>query len=272
MGAAAETVRPLNAAAAAPAKAAANSPSPAANGSSGLRILKFFVALALIPACIGLSIGVHEAFLGAWTRMNLAAFGPGALLKWFLSGIGAFAVLAILLWRPVVVYVFGHELIHALATWMCLGKVSNLSASARGGQVTTSKSNTFIRLAPYCVPLYAILAAALYFALNAWWRPLGAHIQWLAFALGFFYAFHIGFTLWSLRRDQPDLRPDGWLFSLVVIYLANLAVFVLLMGFIMSGQPSAAWDSVKDSSQLGVKHSRQIYRNLGNFAQNLVSR
>jgi hypothetical protein len=279
MGGTADTVKMR--AMAAPAGAGGAAPKPAGAGGSAapapqgggvaLRILKFFVALALIPGCVGLSLGIHDYFITLGSRLNYATMGPSAMQKYFLYGIGAFAAFAILLWRPIVLYVFGHELVHALATWMCLGKVTNLSASAKGGQVTTSKSNTFIRLAPYCVPLYAIGAVGVYLALNAWWRPLGGYMQWLAFAVGFFYAFHIGFTLWSLRRDQPDLKPDGWLFSLVMIYIANLAVFVLLMGFICDGQLQSAWPALRDASTMGWKHAMQIYSNLTSMAQHVVN-
>jgi hypothetical protein len=259
--------------AAAPAKPqGAAAAAPSSGGGVALRILKFFVALALIPGCVGLSLGLHDYFLSAGTRLNFAAMGPSAIQKYFVFGILAFTAFAILLWRPVVLYVFGHELVHAMATWLCLGKVSNLTASAKGGQVTTSKSNTFIRLAPYCVPLYAILTVAVYLALNAWWRPLNVYMQWLSFSLGFLYAFHIGFTLWSLRRDQPDLKSDGWLFSLVMIYLGNIAVFALLMGFICDGQLSAAWPALRETAQIGWKHSMHIYQNLTAVTQNLLNR
>lgn len=238
----------------------------------GWRILKFLAALALIPACVGLTLGVHNHFLSAWSRVNLAVAGPGALLRYFILGAVAFAVLAILLWRPVTLYVFSHELVHALATWLCLGKVSNLAASTTGGQVTTSKSNTFIRLTPYCVPLYALLIAGAYMALDTWWRPLSPYIQWLACALGFFYAFHVGFTLWSLRRNQPDLKPDGWLFSLVAIYVGNVIVFILLAGFLADGHIRGAWDALRECALLSWQHCAGIYRNLAVMVQQLVNR
>ena len=267
MGGSTDTVamRPQNAGAASSAPGAASS-------GVGWRVLKFLAALLLIPGCVGLTLGVHEHFLAAWPKLNLAVYGPGALLKWFLVGSAAFTVLAILLWRPVTLYVFSHELVHALAAWLCLGKVSNLAASTTGGQVTTSKSNTFIRLAPYCVPLYALLVAGLYSALNAWWRPLGAYLQWLACALGFFYAFHVGFTLWSLRRSQPDLKPDGWLFSLVLIYIGNVAAFVLLLGFLAEGHAAGAWTALRDSAVLAGRHCAEIYQNLVAMARQLVNR
>ena len=256
------TIRPLAGGAPAKPQAAAGARPAGATGGAGLRVLKLLLALCLIPACVGITLGMYDHFTGLWTRLNFGMTGLGALFKWFATGVAAFSIFAILLWRPVVLYVFGHELVHALATWMCMGKVSNLTASASGGQVTTSKSNTFIRLAPYCVPLYALLAAGLYFGLHAWWRPLSDQVHWLACALGFFYSFHLGFTLWSLRRDQPDLKPDGWLFSLVVIYFANLAVFALLIGFLSHGSPSGAWETLKQSAIGGWQHSSQIYRNL----------
>ncbi|MCY3023100.1 MAG: hypothetical protein NTW87_29335 [Planctomycetota bacterium] len=264
-------MRPVNAGASNLPAAAPAVPGAASSGA-GWRILKFFAALALIPACVGLTLGVHDHFMSVWPKMNLAMLGPGPLVTWFAIGAVVFAVLAILLWRPVVLYVFAHELVHALATWLCLGRVTNLAASARGGQVTTSKSNTFIRLAPYCVPFYALLAAAVYLALDAWWQPLGAYSQWLAATLGFFYAFHIGFTLWSLRRNQPDLKPDGWLFSLVMIYVGNVVVFLVLMGFLAAGHPRGAWSALQDCAVLGWRHSANIYHNLSLMCQQLINR
>ncbi|MGD0091330.1 MAG: hypothetical protein ABSE73_15545 [Planctomycetota bacterium] len=256
-------MRPQNAGGAPGAKAVA----AGTGGGVGWRILKFLAALVLIPGCVGLTLGIHEHFLSAWPKLTFAVSGPGALSRWFLGGAAACAILTILLWRPVTLYVFSHELVHALATWLCLGRVSNLSASTTGGQVTTSKSNTFIRLAPYCVPLYALLVAGIYLALDAWWRPLGAQLHWLACALGFFYAFHVGFTLWSLRRNQPDLKPDGWLFSLVLIYIGNAVIFVLLTGFLAEGHARGAWAAARDCAVLASQHALEIYRNLAAMAR-----
>ena len=261
MGAATDTaaIRPLNA-----GGAGAKSNSDAGSGGSGgaIRALKFVVALALIPFCAGLSVAIHEHFVTTWAQLKFAVSGPSNMLKYFFAGAVFFSGAAILLWRPVVVYVFAHEVVHAIATWLCLGKVTNLSASASGGQVTTSKSNTFIRLAPYCVPLYALLAAGIYAALNAWWRPMSPHAHWLCFVLGIFYAFHVGFTLWSLRRDQPDLKPDGWLFSLVLIYIGNAIVLTLLMGFVLEGSAANSLSALKESLANGWQQTRQIYSNL----------
>jgi len=252
---------------------------PAAAGAGSLpgvwvsawRMVKFAVAVALLPACAGLTLAFREYFWGYGTQARVAAVGWPVLLKWFLVGVGGFGALAILLWRPVVVYVFGHELMHALATWSCLGKVSNLQASTAGGQVTTSKSNTLIRLAPYCVPLYAILAASVYSALDAWWRPLNAP-GLLAGLLGFALAFHVGFTLWSLKRGQPDLKPDGWFFSVVVIFLVNVLVVAAVVGLALAGRPGGAWEAVREVWTAGYAESAKLYGELYVFLRRMVVR
>ena len=271
MGANTAIVRPADAGRT-PAKGQAKGMAASPAGSAAFRILKFFAGLALIPACVGFTLGLQAHFLRVWPRLNLMLNGPDLTLKWFSLGAVCFGVIAVLLWRPVVIYVFGHELVHALATWLCLGRVSNLTASASGGQVTTSKSNTFIRLAPYCVPFYALLVAVVFCALNAWWRPLGAYLHWLALALGFFYAFHVGFSLWSLRRDQPDLKADGWLFSLVLIYLANLLVLVVVLEFVLQGSLRELPRSFNDYVQQAWPQTLHIYRNLGALLSQIINR
>lgn len=237
----------------------------AADGNMVFRVFKFAAALALLPLCAGMTLGASD-------YLSSLNHGLPFFFKWCGWGALSFGVFAILLWRPVVVYVFGHELMHALAAWLCLGTVSNLSASASGGQVTTSKSNTLIRLAPYCVPLYALVATLIYALLNAFWRPLGLYFHWCAFALGFFYTFHLGFTLWSVRRDQPDFKQDGWLFSLVLIYLSNLAFAMLMMGFLFRGDIKQSWPALRDTSVAGWRHSGAIYHDLSSAAQRALQR
>lgn len=250
---------------------AAQAGASADSGGLMLRGIKFVLALAALPLCLGMALGLYDYFMTYWSHSSDSDAGLRLLLKWFGIGGLLFSVVAVLFWRPVVIYVFGHELMHALATWMCLGKVSNLKASARGGQVTTSKSNTLIRLAPYCFPLYAVLVVALYAGINAY-RPISAYMHWAACAIGFFYAFHIGFTFWSLHHDQPDLKPDGWLFSMVVIFLSNIAVAALMLGFLFGGHVKFAWPALHETSLSGWRHSQTYYRQIAETVKRSVSR
>ena len=51
-----------------------------------------------------------------------------------------------LLPKPMWVYVFGHELTHALWTWLFGGKVKKFKVSALGGHVVITKSNFLIAI------------------------------------------------------------------------------------------------------------------------------
>jgi len=239
------------------------------SGGSTLRFVKFALALALLPLCAGMSQSAWEIVRSAWLQ---ASADKHTLAYWFAGGAGAFALVAAAVWWPVVVYVFGHEMLHALATWLCLGSVSNFRASASGGSVTSSKTNTLIRLAPYCVPFYVLLATGVYLALDQWWRPLNAQLPYVFGTLGFFYAFHLAFTVWSMRRDQPDLKPDGWIFSLTIIFLANLAVFTLLAGFVLTGDLKYAWPALRTVSVAGWQHSLDNYRLIGGSVHGAYAR
>ena len=130
--------------------------------------------------------------------------------------------------RPIVLYVFGHELTHALWVWLMGGRVSRFRVGREGGHILTDKNNFLIALAPYFFPLYSILVLALYgaFSLFVDMQPYGR----LLYALvGVTWAFHFTFTCWMIPKNQSDLSDNGTIFSLVVIYLMNL----LLLGVML---------------------------------------
>jgi hypothetical protein len=71
-------------------------------------------------------------------------------------------VIFLLLPKPMWIYVFGHELTHALWTWLFGGQVKKMKVSSAGGHVVVSKTNFVIALAPYFFPLYAALVIAVF--------------------------------------------------------------------------------------------------------------
>jgi hypothetical protein len=125
------------------------------------------------------------------------------------------------------VYVFGHELTHAVWVWLFGGSVKKFKATASGGHVVVSKSNALIALAPYFFPLYAVLVV-LGFALgNLFWNWQG-YLPWFHLLVGAAYAFHVSLTWHILKSRQTDITDQGYLFSAVVIFLGN--IIVLLVG------------------------------------------
>jgi hypothetical protein len=189
------------------------------------RWVKFVIAIFLVPFCAILSQTFFTAFARAavtqrlWAAEGFWFFSLGAVL-WLIAFFG--------LRRPVVLYVFGHELTHALWVVLMGGRVSRFRVGRDGGHIVTNRSNFFIALAPYFFPLYSILAIAAYGVLGLFYnvQPYG---RLLYGVIGATWAFHFTFTCWMIPKNQTDLRDHGTLFSLVVIYLMNLLLLIVML-------------------------------------------
>jgi hypothetical protein len=179
---------------------------------------KFIVALLLLPMCAGA--------VSALLRVARAAGAADTLWVAMLGGAACWLVVFLLLPKPMLVYVFGHELTHALWTWLFGGRVKRFKATANGGHVVITKSNFLIALAPYFFPLYAVLVV-LGFALGHLLFGWSRHLVWFHFCLGAAYAFHLTLTAYILRTLQTDVTSQGWFFSGVVIFLGNMAVLLV---------------------------------------------
>lgn len=214
------------------------------------RWVKFIVAIFLIPVCAALTQTFFTAFARAtvtqrlWAAEEFWFFSLGAVL-WLIAFFG--------LPRPIIIYVFGHELTHAVWVWLMGGRVSRFKVGRDGGHVVTTKSNFWIALAPYFFPIYSILAIAIYGACSLFvnvqrYGPL------LYSLIGVTWAFHFTFTCWMITKDQSDLRQHGRLFSLAVIYLMNL---LLLSAMLIVASPHITLASF----------GADLLVNIGNFAQ-----
>src|SRR5467141_1446772 len=189
------------------------------------RWVKFVFAIFLLPICAILTQTFFTAFARATVTQRLWAgeefwfFSLGAIL-WLIAFFG--------LPRPILLYVFGHELTHALWVWLMGGRVSRFRVGRDGGHVVTNRTNFWIALAPYFFPLYSILAIALYGALSIFFnlQPYG---RLLYAVIGATWAFHLTFTCWMIPKNQTDLRDHGTFFSLVVIYLLNLTLLSVML-------------------------------------------
>jgi len=192
-----------------------------------LKWIKLIIALLLLP------VAAAEAL--ALARVVTAAGAADTTWVPLLAGVACWLVIFLLLPKPMWIYVFGHELTHALWTWLCGGRVTQLKVTSGGGHVMVSKNNFLIVLAPYFFPLYAALVV-LAFALGNWIWDWRAYLVWFHLALGAAYAFHLTLTWHILQTQQSDITSQGWIFSLVIIFLGN--VTLLLGGLpLITGQP-----------------------------------
>lgn len=180
--------------------------------------VKSIIGLLLLPLCIGAT--------GALVRVLEASGGADAVWVPLLAGAACWLVVLLLLPKPMLVYVFGHELTHALWTWLFGGRVKKFKASAAGGHVVVSRSNFLITLAPYFFPVYAAMVVLVFLA-GHWIWGWTRYLAWFHLFVGAAYAFHVTLTCHALRTRQSDITDQGYLFSGVVIWLGNAAVLLL---------------------------------------------
>lgn len=183
-----------------------------------LKVFKTGIALALLPLCWGFSVAL----------LRLVSAGVDNDVFWvgFLSGAACWVVVFLMLPRPMWIYVMGHELTHVLWTWMFGGQVKRFKATSKGGQVTITKTNFLIALAPYFFPFYTMLAATIWTLVSLAWNmhpyQVGLHLL-----LGATFAFHVTLTFSILCGPQSDLAQHGYFFSAVIIYLGNVTIGIL---------------------------------------------
>ena len=180
--------------------------------------IKTIIAVLLLPACVG-------AATTLW-RILRASGQADTIWVATLAGAACWLVIYLLLPKPMWVYVFGHELTHALWAWLMGGRVKKFKASSKGGHVVVTKSNFVIALAPYFFPLYAFLVVLLFVA-GHWLWNWQHYVAWFHLLLGAAYAFHITLTGFILQTRQSDITEHGYLFSAVIIFLGNIVILLV---------------------------------------------
>lgn len=189
------------------------------------RWVKFVIAIFLLPLCAILTQTFFTVFARAtvthrlWAGEEFWFFSLGAVL-WLIAFFG--------LPRPMLVYVFGHELTHALCVWIMGGRVTRFRVGREGGHIVTDRNNFWIALAPYFFPLYSLIIIGVYGTLGLFLdvQPYGRLLYAL---IGVTWAFHFTFTCWMIPKKQTDLTDHGTFFSLVVIYLMNLLLLSVML-------------------------------------------
>ena len=179
--------------------------------------VKLIIAITLLPVCAG-------AAKALWLVVQRCGSADTTWVP-MLAGAACWLVIFLLLPKPMWLYVLGHELTHALWTWLFGGQVKKMKITSSGGHVVISKTNFVIALAPYFFPLYAVLVTAGFALGHLLWHWHG-YLVCFHLAVGAAYAFHVTLTSHVLQTPQSDITSQGWLFSAVVIFLGNICVLL----------------------------------------------
>jgi hypothetical protein len=185
---------------------------------------KIMFGIALLPFCAGFTWQFGASVFSIAYKPDLPYY--------FLAGGLTYLCLHILFKKPILTYVFGHELTHAFFAVLFGGSVKSFQASERGGRVTITKSNFIITLAPYFFPLYTFAALIFYWLANAAGARWAA--GWTIFFAGATFSFHLILTFFFLQTDQSDIRDHGIVFSYPFIYLFNIVFAALLVHVLLA--------------------------------------
>lgn len=217
------------------------------------RFVKLLVGLFLLPAAWVLTQTFFMAFARTtirnqfWITEEFWFFSLGVIL-WLVAFFG--------LPRPIWLYVFGHELTHAIWVMLMGGRVHRFQVTRQGGHILADRTNTWIALAPYFFPLYSLLAIVAYGICGIFWDV--APYRWILYmVIGITWAFHLTFTVWMITKGQPDLYYGGTFFSLVVIYILNL---ILLSIMLVLAAPEITW----------LSFLRELFQNTVDFTADLT--
>ncbi len=217
--------------------------------------LKVLAGLALVPFALAASVAAYDAVGG----IRLAASGQ----TMFLWGIGAYLLNHLFFFRAQYLYVLAHEATHAVFGLLCGARVSSFRVSSRGGSVRLSKSNFFIDLGPYFFPAYTILVF-LAFGLMKLFKPdlAAGWSNAFLFLAGFSLAFHFVMTGETLRVEQPDLKQNGYLFSLPLIYVVNVLILMLCLAAVFDDIRFLEFlrTAIQGSGNILLAIGRQLFR------------
>ena len=208
------------------------------------KLIRIIVSIFLLPFCLGSILALWQVIITSGKAETI----------WFttLTGVLCWILIYLFLPEPKWAYVFGHELTHAVWSWLFGGRLKKFKVGSKGGHVSITKSNFLISLAPYFFPLYVVLIVVIYIIGNFFWNWI-AYASWFYFFIGMMYAFHVTLTYRILKIKQPDIVHEGYIFSAVIIFLGNMCI--LLIGIPLLTTKI----SVSASLSLWIGYSIQIY-------------
>ena len=187
--------------------------------------MKVLTALVISPLTAAAAFTTAALVFSALA--NLRAAFP------FLLGAALYCPLHFYLPGNRFLYVFAHELSHALAAFLSGAKIRKIKIGKNGGYVAMNATNAFISLAPYFIPFYA-LAAGLAYGSASFFRDMTPYRPLFTGAAGFFLAFHLLHTGDILTGPvQSDLKKAGGvLFSVSMVVLLNSLCLALALKLI----------------------------------------
>ncbi len=193
------------------------------------RFFKTVGALFVLPIALS-ALWVYFVYMWRFAVSSFSVYWS----FWLGIFITPFLALKILKSFAAQVYVIEHELTHAIFALISGARVKKISIKKDNGAVVVDKANTLITLAPYFFPLFAVSVflvwLGIFYLVLKNPSSLPRYWQWiLYFIVAGALSFHFFMTIRAVLQGQSDIKRDGIVYSLVVIFI----VYVLLSAFFM---------------------------------------
>ena len=160
-----------------------------------LTLLKLASGICLLPFAYGASVSFYQELIKLEPRVVHA----------FTCGVAGFLGVYLFIWEPAALFKKGQRILEVIFRFFA----------------------PLVKVAPYALPVYAILICAAYLIWSAF---IGIHNYLFAFlfSIGFSAALHLVFCAKTLRSKQGDSLRANYLFGFSCIYILNA---LLLAGF-----------------------------------------
>lgn len=188
------------------------------------KAIKFFIAILLLPLFKPVLENIWK-FTSRLSEHTLYAVNPLSLC---FGGIILWVLFALFFHAPMRIYVFAHELTHALFVKLCGGTVKKVSIQKDKGYIISDRSNFLITLAPYLFPFYAAIFGIVGVAISFFAKSEYVDtVLWVG--IGVCLGYHWMMTGKMLTTRQSDFSSQGYFFSFAIILLTNFILFLVLL-------------------------------------------
>ncbi len=159
-------------------------------------ISKFILGISLLPFVWSASVSFLNEF----------ALVDKLLQNYFWSGVISLLIIYLFIWEPAVVYAGGHKILEAMFKFF----------------------GPLVKTAPYLLPIYTIVLAALYIILS-WLIKSPDLANYFIFLIGFSLSLHLIFSAKTLRAKKEDFLKGNYIFGFSFVYIVNLAILAFFL-------------------------------------------
>jgi len=168
-------------------------------GAKPVLILKFLLGLLILP----LVYSVSGSFLAECSQIRFYS------QAYFWSGVGMFLAIHLFICELEEFYLKGQKIVEAMVSFL----------------------KPLVKVAPFALPIYLILAALVYGVIVLWSGSTGARDVFV-FIFGFTASLHLVYSAKTLRSREEDFLRGNYIFGFSMLYILNITLISFLFSLI----------------------------------------